>query len=187
MIELSTRTKYGAAVDLILNYAPIFPKQFNLFAISNKDEIEYAIGCIQSVKGYFNRAINTYSKNRGVSESDVALEPLMRRVHILDDSLKIAYKQRGSLSSPVVKSAVFLYGPVQKKSRYCPDHVGVGVYRLADDLVQCPMDGKTYNYALGFEKIDGSRELGGAVQNQILKDPIMYTMVPHPKLEVIKK
>lgn len=187
MIALSTRVKQGAPIDLILKYAPVFPKTFNLFAISDKDEMDYAIGCIQSVKGYFNRAINTYSKNRGISESDVSLEPLLRRVNLLDDSLKLAYKQRGALSSPNVKTAAFLYGPVQKKTRYCPDHVGVGVYRLADDVFQCPMDGKTYNYVLGFEKIDGDRELGGAVQNQIIKDPILYTMVPRPKVEVIKR
>lgn len=187
MIALSTRVKEGAAVDKILQYAPIFPNKFNLFSIADPNELEYAIGCIQSVKGYFTRAISTYSNNRGIAETDVSLEPLTRRVHLLDESLKLAYKQKQSVGSGMVHTAEMLYGPVQNKTRYCPDHVGVSVYRLADDMVQCPMDGKTYNFVLGFETMDGNRELGGAVQNQIIKDPIMYTVVPHPRLEVIKK
>ena len=186
MIALSTRVKQGAPIDMVIKYAPVFPRQFNLFSISSKDEMDFAIGCIQSVKGYFTRAISMYSRNRGLADSDVALEPLFKRVSLLDDSLKLAYKQKNQLSNIGTKSAALLYGPVQSKTRYCPDHVGVGQYRLSDDIFQCPMDGKKYNYVLGFEKIDGEREQGGSINNQIIKDPIMYTVVPKPIIEVVK-
>jgi hypothetical protein len=51
-------------------------------------------------------------------------------------------------------------------SRYCPDHVGVQVFRIADDSVQCPIDGKVYNYFNGYVNYKGQQVQGGSVKNQ---------------------
>lgn len=51
-------------------------------------------------------------------------------------------------------------------TRYCPDHVGVQTIRIDDRIVQCPLDGKEYNYETGYLNYEGQRVLGGSVAAQ---------------------
>jgi len=51
-------------------------------------------------------------------------------------------------------------------SRYCPDHRGVQVARIAENTYQCPVDGKTYNYEAGYVDYQGQRVPGGSVAGQ---------------------
>jgi len=189
MIPISKRCIIAASsIDAVIKYAPSFSNSFDIFNAKDIDDMDLAISAIQAIKGYFTRAISTYSKKKSIQATDISLEPIMRRVKILDESLKLAYKQRGSLFSgnSVKIASNMLYGPVQTKTRYCPDHVGVGVVRLSDDYYQCPLDGREYNYVTGFEKLDGDKNFGGSVNNQIIKDNILYSVVPKPQFEVIK-
>lgn len=59
-----------------------------------------------------------------------------------------------------------LFGPTTIMSRQCPDHPGQQLSRLADNVRQCPLDGKTYDYVRGFTTEDGEKHNGGTVQAQ---------------------
>jgi hypothetical protein len=51
-------------------------------------------------------------------------------------------------------------------TRYCPDHVGVQAARISEHIYQCPLDGKVYNYEVGYVNYQGQRVLGGSVAEQ---------------------
>jgi len=51
-------------------------------------------------------------------------------------------------------------------TRYCPEHVGVPIKRVADDEWQCSLDGKIYNYALGYTDEKNNKVPGGSVALQ---------------------
>ena len=51
-------------------------------------------------------------------------------------------------------------------TRYCPDHVGVQTARISQQAVQCPLDGRVYNYEAGYTDYDGQKVPGGSVAGQ---------------------
>ena len=55
---------------------------------------------------------------------------------------------------------------VSLSTRYCPDHNGVQAIRVNDHVYQCPLDGKKYDYQLGYINYEGKRILGGSVAEQ---------------------
>lgn len=51
-------------------------------------------------------------------------------------------------------------------TRYCPDHPGASVVRIADHVYQCSLDKKIYNYDSGFKTNKGNDVPGGGVEYQ---------------------
>lgn len=51
-------------------------------------------------------------------------------------------------------------------TRYCPDHIGVQAVRIDDNTIQCPLDGKEYNYETGYANYEGQIVPGGSVAAQ---------------------
>lgn len=51
-------------------------------------------------------------------------------------------------------------------TRYCPDHCGTAAFRVAENVYQCPIDGKTYNYEVGYINYKGQRVPGGSIAEQ---------------------
>jgi hypothetical protein len=51
-------------------------------------------------------------------------------------------------------------------TRYCPDHIGTQLARVADGIKQCPIDHKVYNYNDGFKDERGNDYPGGSVSGQ---------------------
>lgn len=69
----------------------------------------------------------------------------------------------------IQKMAEEHYEPGPKRilsSRYCPDHRGVQVVRIAENTCQCPIDGLIYNYETGYKKYNGQMVPGGSIANQ---------------------
>lgn len=64
-----------------------------------------------------------------------------------------------------------LYAPTTMMTRQCPDHPGQQLQRLADNVRQCPLDNKVYDFEKGFETEDGEKHLGGSVVNQMAIPP----------------
>lgn len=62
--------------------------------------------------------------------------------------------------------------PIQRRSRgslstrYCPDHRGVQAIRVEENVYQCPIDGKKYNYEIGYVNYEGQRVPGGSIASQ---------------------
>lgn len=76
-----------------------------------------------------------------------------------------------------------LFGPVQTKTRYSPDHPGVQMIRVSDDIYQDPITRKIYDFAKGFETEDGEKHLGGSVA-EMTPDWPEYYQSPHPFVEL---
>ncbi len=51
-------------------------------------------------------------------------------------------------------------------TRYCPDHPGVQVLRKGDGVIQCSLDGKTYDFNEGFTTAKGNKVPGASVDRQ---------------------
>jgi hypothetical protein len=71
-----------------------------------------------------------------------------------------------------------LFGPVQNKTRFCPDHSDVQIARIADCVYQCPIDGAIYNWEAGFKKQNGTEVPGASVANMTPDLPGYYSS-PH--------
>jgi len=67
-----------------------------------------------------------------------------------------------------IKDTIKEYRPMETalSTRYCPDHPGTSVMRVADDTYQCPLDKSIYNYREGFTTMKGNKVPGTDVQNQ---------------------
>lgn len=76
-----------------------------------------------------------------------------------------------------------LFGKTTLHSRYCPDHSGVSLYRLADNVFQCPLDRAVYDYGKGFTTQDGKEHSGGNVADMTPDWPEFYQS-PHPFVAV---
>ena len=63
-----------------------------------------------------------------------------------------------------VKDYRAMEAPLQ--TRYCPDHPGVGMVRIAERVFQCALDKKLYNYESGYTTMKGSKIPGGGVEYQ---------------------
>lgn len=64
------------------------------------------------------------------------------------------------------KIAQQLFAATTMVSRQCPDHPGQQLIRLADNVRQCPLDYKIYDFQHGFTTEDGVRHNGGTVEAQ---------------------
>lgn len=76
-----------------------------------------------------------------------------------------------------------VFGPVQTKTRYSPDHPGVQMFRVTDDVWQDPITNAIYDFSRGFTTEDGAEHHGGSVANMTPDDPSYYQS-PHPFLQV---
>lgn len=79
-----------------------------------------------------------------------------------------------------IKNQVKEYRPLQTalSTRYCPDHPGTQVRRVGDNVYQCALDKKLYNYKEGFTTEKGNKVPGTDVANQTqnLGDRILEQM-----------
>lgn len=71
-------------------------------------------------------------------------------------------------AAKAIKESIKEYRPLETNlsTRYCPDHPGTSVIRIADDTYQCPLDKGIYNYREGFTTMKGNKVPGTDVQHQ---------------------
>jgi hypothetical protein len=71
-------------------------------------------------------------------------------------------------AAEAIKKSIKEYRPLETalSTRYCPDHPGTSVMRVTDEVYQCPLDKKIYNYREGFETMRHNVVPGTSVQNQ---------------------
>mgnify|MGYP001297310294 CR=1 FL=1 len=74
-----------------------------------------------------------------------------------------------------------MFAPTIRHSRYCPEHPGVSLYRIADSVFQCPLDRTIYDYEKGFTTQDGKEHSGGNIAEMTPDFPEFYQS-PHPFL-----
>lgn len=82
----------------------------------------------------------------------------------IDEMNKMADQLKDIEKSPYFKQFRPLEAPLS--TRYCPDHAGVQITRIGENLWQCAMDRKNYDFANGFTTMKGSKVPGSSVENQ---------------------
>jgi hypothetical protein len=99
---------------------------------------------------------------------DNRLEELKKKYHDSVEELKkindINESEKKIKESGLTKDYNILEAPLS--SRSCPDHPGVQMARVGDDMWQCSLDKKIYNYSTGYTLQNGSKVPGGSVANQ---------------------
>jgi len=75
---------------------------------------------------------------------------------------------RAAEAIKAIKDQIKEYRPMETalSTRYCPDHPGNQVRRIADYTYQCGLDKKIYNYQEGFTTEKGNKVPGSAVSRQ---------------------
>ena len=99
------------------------------------------------------------------------------RVKYRAEASEKSYKEPGRVHEKDIRAAdavkairdqVRSYRPLETalSTRYCPDHPGNQVRRIADYVYQCGLDKKIYNYQEGFTTEKGNKVPGSDVARQ---------------------
>lgn len=109
---------------------------------------------------------NAYAERKDLE--DKRIDDLKKRYEDpskeLRDVNKIADSEKAIEKSNMTKTYRIMEAPLS--SRYCPDHPGVQISRIGQNLWQCELDKKSYNYETGFELNNGAKVPGGDVSQQ---------------------
>jgi len=100
---------------------------------------------IEELKKKYNQTLDRQHQDSKVSEAVEAIEK------------SEAGKQYITLEAPL-------------STRTCPDHPGLQVERIGEDVWRCSLDNKVYNFRTGFTTLKGNKVPGGATENQSLLD-----------------
>lgn len=79
----------------------------------------------------------------------------------VDQAARILHRLAESEKDPVKPG-----NRIQLSTRYCPDHIGMQAFRVEENVYQCPIDGRTYDYANGYTHYAGQKVPGGNVAMQ---------------------
>lgn len=68
----------------------------------------------------------------------------------------------------IISEKVKAYKPMEfaLQTRSCPDHPGAGMTRVEENVFQCSLDKKLYDYRMGYTLLNGSKVPGGDVSSQ---------------------
>lgn len=83
-------------------------------------------------------------------------------------SEKLERDIKATESAKEIEKQVKKFRPLEAplSTRTCPDHPGAQVSRIADNVYQCCLDGKIYNYNEGFKTLKGNEVPGTSVEEQ---------------------
>lgn len=83
-----------------------------------------------------------------------------------NDKIKQSFK--GQEAAEAVDKQLKHYAPMEAplKTRTCPDHPGYQIQRISDDVYQCSLDKKTYDFKAGFTTLNGNKVPGTSVEMQ---------------------
>jgi len=84
----------------------------------------------------------------------------------VDAVLRVAYLGGGKPKKKEPASPTRPGRLIPLSARHCPDHRGVQMARVAENVYQCPMDGRTYNYETGYVDYEGRLVPGGSIAAQ---------------------
>lgn len=90
----------------------------------------------------------------------------------LRDVNKIADSEKAIEKSDMTKHYRIMEAPLS--TRYCPDHPGVQISRIGEQMWQCELDKKAYNFETGFELNNGAKVPGGDINQQTQTTEIPY-------------
>ena len=83
------------------------------------------------------------------------------------------------------KEGQHTYSTPSVQTRYCPEHAAVMLAHVGDQVYQCPIDGKMYNYVEGYTA-DGEKIPGASIAGQTPEVPY-WTVSPAALFETRPK
>lgn len=94
-----------------------------------------------------------------------------RRAEDSEEDYSAYHKEQEEMASEAaaaIKKSIKEFRPLESSlsTRYCPDHPGTSMARVADNTFQCSMDKKIYNWKEGFTTMKGNQVPGGEVSQQ---------------------
>lgn len=117
---------------------------------------------------------------------DKRLEDLKKKYELESfEAEKIADAKKAIEASPAMEAYKINEQPL--KTRYCPDHSGVQIMRIADNLWQCEMDKKKYDFENGYTLYNGIKVPGSSVENQSKMMQQLYHTVFDSRESRLKK
>ncbi len=137
------------------------------FDMSGDDELKKQASVIDEL--LLTIAAPPNFKNNKQAAEDKKIEEIKKNYedvkNKLEDYNKIADARKGIEGSEFVKKKYnILEAPL--KTRYCPDHAGVQMSRVEENVYQCELDKKTYNFEIGYDLMNGTHVPGSSVANQ---------------------
>lgn len=147
------------SLDEIATLASEFDKsgdEFLMKQASVLDEILLTIGAPNGVVAAFKAAED--------KKIDVIKNNYKKPKEEIDKANKVAEVEKAIKDSGMTKHYKILEHELN--SRYCPDHSGTMLGRVEENVYQCPLDGKTFNFAQGYTLENGDKVPGGSVTEQ---------------------
>lgn len=108
----------------------------------------------------------------------ISLSVIKNLVRVSDKLNTKGAVKEAEVVDQLIKKAQYVYGPITEHTRYCPAHHGVMMARIDENVYQCPVDSKKYDFQAGF-KVDQKEYPGGSVAEQTPDNSEWYTS-PHP-------
>jgi hypothetical protein len=81
-----------------------------------------------------------------------------------DEQIKKSEIEKAIDNSDMTKEYRVMEAPLS--TRHCPDHNGVSISRVSENVYQCPLDKKTYDFANGYSLYDGTKVPAGDISLQ---------------------
>jgi hypothetical protein len=95
-------------------------------------------------------------------------EEIQKKYHDVREKLrehnKISATEKAIADSGMTKEYRIMEAPLN--TRTCPDHPGAQIARVGENMYQCELDKKVYNYQTGYTMNDGTKVPGGDVSQQ---------------------
>lgn len=112
--------------------------------------------------------------------NDLDEKGLKEEANLMDEAIK-AFADKEDSGPPHPEVAVKEYGYTDApclSTGFCPDHRGTRLVNIDEQVYQCPIDGKVYNWAKGFTDASGNKYPGGSVSDQTAADTSWNTSIP---------
>lgn len=140
---------------------PLLQKQASVI-----DEILLSVGAGKFAIEKFKQSQDNEVENLRKKYREQALESKYKDVN---KAHKEEYRAASDEDpAKAIEKKVKEYRPLEASlnTRYCPDHPGVQIMRIADSTYQCELDKQIYNYEAGYTTMAGNKVPGTDVSNQ---------------------
>jgi len=127
------------------------------------DEILFTIGSKKNSVANFKSAQDSEIEKQRQKYRDQALEEAYTKAH------EQHKKEIGAdEAAQAIDKKVKQFRPLETSlsTRYSPDMPGVQLMRIGDNVFQCPVTKKIFNYNAGFTTANGNKVPGTSVENQ---------------------
>jgi hypothetical protein len=136
------------------------------FDLSGDEELQKQASVIDELLLSIASPPGAFSERKNMD--DKRLEDLKKKYNdpreALEASNKIADSNKAIDKSNMTKEYRIMESPLS--ARNCPDHAGGQLARVGENIWQCEMDKKIYNFATGFTLDNGNKVPGGDVSLQ---------------------